>query len=145
MGLDNGLYLRVNEDKHIDFPEEVVTRGKWNEVWDYNENGEVCVKGKEIDMCYWRKCWNIRQAIMNVIDEDYDGDGGMIELSIGSLKKIWHEIFRLTHKKEWEDGESIWTWKEMRWVLDQDLINIEWLIENMQRDPELEVYFLDSY
>lgn len=142
MGLDNGIVLYTLDEVKV--PSELEIRFRtWNDErysqFEYS-----------YDICYWRKCWNVRRQIMNRcgIKNENDPDGIYL-LDIDQVKQIWTAINYLNKKKIWDvkEDDSIWTYKEMRDHLDYDLLALEWLIHFMRNhDPKTyRVIFYDSY
>ncbi len=113
MGLDNGIIIK-------------------------NKNG---IEKEEI--CYWRKCWNIRRLIFECIDPNK-----MLfeySLSLDNLVDIYYALKTL-NKENWsENGGSIWEWEEIRKGLKRDIKTLNKLIKRMKKESDLEVIFYDSY
>ena len=99
--------------------------------------------GIEEEICYWRKCWNIRKLIFDCIDSNE-----MLfeySLSLGNLIDIYYALKTL-NKENWsENGGSIWEWEEIRKGLKRDIKTLNKLIKRMKKEPGLEVIFYDSY
>ena len=135
MGLDNSIMIKRNEYSNkiqnvlkpfvMDFDIE----NKWN-----------------FEVCYWRKCWNIRDGIANVIEGICDNDS--TRLNIDNIKDII-SLLKKYNKKNWEVGGgwsgSIWTWEEHKKSNKKHIKNLKLLYRLMKKYPELEVYFYDSY
>lgn len=140
MGLDNGIILHSrNMIKAKDHPECVTSLGAHD---DYNGGPEF-----DYEICYWRKCWNIRNKVAYTFDlpRDYVQK---YDLSIGDVKQIWHIINELNSPHIWEnEGGSMWTYEEMHDHLDRDLLALEWLIHFMRthKEEDYAVEFYDSY
>ena len=109
------------------------------------DNG-IVIKNKDgtkEEICYWRKCWNIRRLIFDCIDPnkllfEYS-------LSLGDLVDIYYALKTL-NKENWnENGGSIWEWEEIKKGLKRDIKELGKLIKRMKKEPELEVIFYDSY
>lgn len=138
MGLDNGLILYTR--KPIDFPIEVK-----NYIAEYStkENGFQY----HYELCYWRKCYNLRREIgcaLHTWNSEYVSKSN---LTLGDVRNIWRAIHELYSKRTWEDGDSIWDWREIKPVLDRDFLVLEWLIFFMQENDNstFMVEFYDSY
>ncbi len=139
MGLDNGIILHSKYmTKAAERPAGVTSLGadeiNGEPVWDY-------------EICYWRKCWNIRNKVAYTFDlpRDYVQK---YDLSIGDVKQIWHIINELNSPHLWEnEGGSIWTYKEIKDHLNNDLLALEWLIFFMRthKEEDYMVEFYDSY
>ena len=133
MGLDNGLILHSKEK--IDFPNEVHVRdwGKVDGCYYYS-------------LCYWRKCWNIRREMAHIINAPLDYVA-KYNLDITEVKNLWRAINELNSKRAWENGDSFWSYDEMKDHLDKDLLALEWLIHFMRtrKEEDYVVEFYDSY
>lgn len=143
MGLDNGIIMRSK--KHIEVPREL-ERASESICSAYSDGYTF-----EYDLCYWRKCWNIRYAIATSLDTVADLSVGKSDLTIQDIKNIWYDINYLNHKRVWDEGDSIWTYKEIRDNLDSALLTFEWLIYFMRKhekefkNGDICVEFYDSY
>ena len=131
MGMDNGIILHTV--KQIDFPKELHI-GDW-----WQSNGQY-----HYGICYWRKCWNIRREMAHIISAPLDYVAKE-NLDITEVKNLWRAINELNSKRVWENGDSFWSYDEMRDHLDNDLLKLEWLIDFMSKDDESQVEFYDSY
>lgn len=130
MGLDNGLILHSKEK--VEFPQELNTIS-----WIY-EDGMY-----RYEICYWRKCWNIRREMAYIINAGFDYVA-KYGLDIEEIKNLWRAINDLNSKRSWETGDSFWAYDEIKDHLDRDLLRLEWLIGFM-RNHECQVEFYDSY
>jgi len=139
MGLDNGIHLRrIGNKLDID------------SLPDYLNISEVSRSEKEdnsviYDICYWRKCWNIRSMIFGFIPKLLQEDNdGYYELNIQQLIGIRNGIYDFLKNPECWDN-TIWELSEMILHLGQDIINISWLINHLKDNPKDYAYFYDSY
>lgn len=135
MGLDSGISVRRNAAfiRHYDYFE------RYDEDWCRKYNSDV-------DVCYWRKCWNIRNDIFDVLDKAKDC-GESEPLMVEDIDAIIEVLAGYT-KDNWEYGGwegSIWTWAEIQPRLVEQCQSLSELIDLMEEDPEIEVYFYDSY
>ena len=133
MGLDNGLILHSKEK--IKFPDEVPGRDWWESSGYYHYS-----------LCYWRKCWNIRHEVAQIISAPLDYVA-KYNLDITEVKNLWRAINELNSKRAWENSDSFWSYDEMRDHLDKDLLALEWLIHFMRthKEEDYAVEFYDSY
>lgn len=134
MGLDNGIVLRTKgELSKEDVPEWVDIDTKFRPYSPYS-----------YDVCYWRKCWNIRSVIMGAItmkDNDYEK-----ELTIDNLKSISKCLCEILEDPYgWDESYCIWEFKEMIPRIAQNIININWLINYLQSHSNAYCVFYDSY
>lgn len=134
MGLDNGIKLRTKQE--ID-PEMIpyyvkVTRDTFTK------------NAIEYDVCYWRKCWNIRHEVLSIIGRDTTGSNDF-ELNSKQIKEIRDTLLQmLCYGEDWDDG-SIWTFEEMIPRLAQDAVDLTWLLKYLEEDKTAYAYFYDSY
>ena len=136
MGLENGIVLKT-KNSIIEKPSWVKFIGNPAE----HDDGSL-----EYDICYWRKCWNIREAIFNILEDD-DRREWEFKLSLNQVVAIRDRLCKfLTEGEDWEElGDSIWSFEEMIPVLTEDILNLSWLIGYMKKDVHAIVYFYDSY
>ena len=94
-------------------------------------------------MTYYRKCYNIRNEILYIINHRFDEEYEY-SLDLEDIEQIIEYLSSL-NADNWEDsGSSIWDWKEMEDHIKQDVENLEMLVELMQ-DHDMDVVFYDSY
>lgn len=126
MGLDNGIVFQ--NDVGIDAPFWVKIEG-----CNYDET----------EVCYWRKCWGIRNAIVNLFDNE---DQYLYMLDRDAVIQIGKILKQFSNKKYWESyARSIWSYKDMKRTLRRQRIALHWLARCMKKYPDLYVYFYDSY
>ena len=138
MGLDNGIILhtkkKINTKERPGFIKLMPSTIKES---DFPYSYEIC---------YWRKCWNIRHEVAYAINAplDYVAKCG---LNVNDIKNIWRAIESLDSRLAWRDADSIWSYDEISGHLNNDLISIEWLIHYMKdhQEEEYMVEFYDSY
>ena len=129
MGLDNGIVVRNAKNKY---------KGR-KDFWDCieTENG--------IEVAYWRKCWGIRNQILTVLNKDLEG-GGDYRLGLDELKYVIKLLKNFTIREYWNEyADSIWTFDEFKNNQKQIIKNLKKLYREMKKDPNIEVYFYDSY
>lgn len=128
MGLDNGICV-----KRTPAAEKIPELKAFEEEW--------CRCNFEI--CYWRKCWNIRSRIFDVLRGPCV-DGWRIFLSVEDIDRI-AEVLQSFTEENWEDeGGSIWAFSEMEDRLKQQIENLG-VLKRLMQEHELGVYFYDSY
>lgn len=128
MGLDNGIILNASPDKY-----DVNKLIKLDKTYDL-----------KTEVCYWRKCWGIRNAIVDKFH--FDREGGEHKLDAEDIPVVIKILFSFYGKEEWEESaDSIWEWDEFKDTLRQQILNLTWLYDHMLANPECEVYFYDSY
>ena len=132
MGLDNGILAR----SQTIIP---ALRKYVYEVYPLDEQGNIVY-----ELCYYRKCWNIRYTILRgIINYNYREEKYEYPLTIDHIDAI---IYMLGHFNEdnWEEaGGSIWSFDDMRPCLKRDIKALKKLRKVMKKH-EIEVWFYDS-
>lgn len=130
MGLNNGIILKVNPDTL-----SVNKLIKLDKTYGDNPN---------IEVCYWRKCWGIRNAIIEKLH--FPTDCGEFKFDAEDIPAIIKILFSFYGKEEWEEeADSIWEWDEFKDNLRQQILNLTWLYDYMLANPDVDVIFYDSY
>lgn len=93
---------------------------------------------------YWRKCWNLRDAVLDVIDPKrvYKEDR---KIEAEDIPAIIRAIIPFLSKDHWKNAQTIWEYEEMLDILLKDVENLIRLKVWMEEHPEAEVEFTDSY
>lgn len=128
MGLDNGICVKRNYYT-TNIKELQIFEDSWDKEhkWDF-------------EVCYWRKCWNIRNDILWSIDSRFDDQ---YEFKLTS-ENIGNIIIILMSYNEENWGNSIWEFEAIKEHLQQDIKNLQ-ILQDLMEKYELEVYFYDSY
>ena len=101
--------------------------------------------GYDLEVAYWRKCWNVRRVIYCTLNQPDENDSE-IELSYEDVRSIIKALEDEIHYFTFEDwGDCIWTWNEFRRFQKWNINNLKKLARMMKRHPEVEVIFYDSY
>ena len=130
MGLDNGIIVKRTE-----------ATTDLKELQPYAFSGDTERK-YSFELCYWRKCWNVREIFFNIIGYF---DQYKTELSEKDLKLIYKALKSLNHKT-WDESRSVWTWKEHKRSHKRNLKALKKLIKLKHKYPNIiEAYFYDSY
>lgn len=96
------------------------------------------------ELCYWRKCWNIRYCFISNIQENVDDYYYLI--TIDNLPNIIKDLECLLNKNKWQkNGGSIWLYEEYADALFFDILNLKKLYKYMSENPDVYAYFYDSY
>ena len=110
------------------------------------DNG-IIVKNKndtKEEICYWRRCWNIRNKIFEIIEKHSDEEYKYF-LSLDNVVDIYYMLKNLNKKNWFDDGSSIWDWEDIKKSIKGNIKALNKLIKRMKKEPELEVIFYDSY
>ena len=132
MGLDNGIEVRRKDN----LP---------NCVLCFDDDEWRKQRGYDLEVAYWRKCWNVRAIIFDVIDS---GENDCVyDITREELVEIIHRLEDDIHYFDFLDGEwdCIWSWNEFRRFQKWNIKNLKKLARMMKRHPEIEVIFYDSY
>ena len=135
MGLDNGICIKKNAlTQLININDTFI---------DSNDNINA------IDITYWRKCWGLRNDIMEYLTTKYhvNDDYYSFNLEVEDIKQIIEILISWYDKKKWNsESRSIWTWKEIKGNLLNSIRNLSYLLGKMEDYPNgFIVYFYDSY
>lgn len=134
MGLDNGIEIKRKDN----LPKCVLC---------FDDEGWRKQRGYDLEVAYWRKCWNVRHIIFDVLRRGDDNDS-VIDITREELVEIIHRLEDDLHYCNFWSGEwggCIWTWNEFRRIQKRNLKNLKKLAHMMKRHPNIEVIFYDSY
>ena len=134
MGLDNGIDIVRNS-----YSNKIKALKRFTSPYDKD-------KIDPFEVCYWRKCWNVRGDILDIIGVE-DECQCRFALDIPMIEEII-KVLKSYSRKTWEYigwGGSIWLWSEHKKFNRRHIRNFKRLVKIMKKYPELEVYFYDSY
>ena len=136
MGLDNGIRVK-------NLPKE------YYECFTDIDNSTP--KNGEVEICYWRKCYNIRDIFLSTFKvikngkiTNWEGDG-TFKIESEDIPVIIRKFMDLLYPENWDEDKSIWTYDEIRDSLLTDIFNLKMLYVCMKKNPNIEAYFYDSY
>lgn len=137
MGLDNGIVLKAKED--IEVPTFLEVR---QANYPYEPIAAIPA-GKSEEICYWRKCWGIRNEIM--WDIGLDEDVYCCELTSDDVENIIIILEKYIRKDYYDEHHrSIWEWKRIVPSLMRQAEILSWANELLEED-KIELEFYDSY
>ena len=130
MGLDNGIYIKGYRKK------------------PFYVKDDLYEQSNQIDLAYWRKYWGLRNDIINIIYENYYGNDSEVLLSENQIKKIRNLIMEITFSKKryLESCSGYWDYNiysVLRGI--RQMINLTWAARQVRKNPEVEVFWYDSY
>lgn len=133
MGLDNGIEIRRKDN----LPNCVLCFDKeWRKQHGY-----------DLEVAYWRKCWNVRAIIFDVLGRG-DDNNSVIQVTreeiIEIIKRLQSDLHYFDFLEDAWDG-CVWDWNSFRRFQKRNIKNLKKLEDMMRRHPEIEVYFYDSY
>ena len=137
MGLDNGIYVKSNKRK--------VTRDMLPTGLVYPFENDL---SDDVEILYWRKNWGLRADVLDTFgwsgmtDEVYS-----FEIDTPEQVMIFIEVIAkwLDEERGCDDARSIWTYREIRPVLIQNIINLSMIYTFMLDNPDIYLEFYDSY
>lgn len=99
----------------------------------------------DLEVAYWRKCWNVRDVIMDVLHVSQDNDS-QIAMTVEDVEAVIAALCKI-NKKNWLDrGSTIWEWEEFKDIQRRNIRNLCRLRDMMKKKPDVfEVYFYDSW
>lgn len=131
MGLDNSI-----EIKRTPYTDSISELRQFNLDWD---NKHEC----DFSVCYWRKCWNIRNGILDILGDRFS-DQWRFHLNTENIDKII-AFLKSLNKHNWnDDGGSIWTWEEYKNHIKDDIKKLK-MLRKLMKKYDLKVVFIDSY
>ena len=131
MGLDNGVCVRRNE-----YTNNIRALKHFEEDWE-RENGY------DFEIVYYRKCYNVRSMIFDVVPAAHDGNESD-PLTIADIDNIIAGL-KSFNAENWDHNlGSIWDWNPYSKKIKQDIKNLKRL-KKLMKKYDLEVYFYDSY
>lgn len=135
MGLDNGLCVKRNE-----YASNIKELKRFEDDWDKEHK-------YDFEICYWRKCYNVRHMIMDIIKNAQDC-GISNHLTIEDIENIIKGLESFNSDNWQEKGGSIWNWDDEEYPysekIKRDIKSLNYLVDLMKK-YDLEVYFYDSY
>lgn len=133
MGLDNGIEIKRKDN----LPNCVLC---FDDEWTRKNN-------YDLEVAYWRKCWNVRYVIFDVLRRGDENDS-VIDITREELVEIINRLETDINYFDFLEGGSyscIWDWNTLRRIQKRNIKNLKKLARMMKRHPEIEVYFYDSY
>ena len=115
MGLDNGIFLSYknrkgrNENCGIDDTKEILEELLNNE--DYLHSYVPYFDNLSNDICYWRKCWGLRNTFMRYLEGKYNPDEYEYYLDEEDINQIINILLdAIQNPDDWES--PVWSWGE---------------------------------
>lgn len=133
LGLDNGIDLHIKNVENYQKAYKLFKHEEW-------------YKPGEVEVCYWRKCYCIRNAILRVVDTQVTNEYEY-PVTLDNIDDIIKSFKYFLHKHEWEyEADTIWEWdKWTRRNQARNLIGLYRLKHWLKKHPEDTAYFYDSY
>ena len=129
MGLDNGIIIK-------DYPEARHKTFAMNKL--FNASSPYLIEEGKCEVLYWRRQWTYRTRIVNTLSKKYPNAEGMYILTLEDVDIIISILEEMVRDKEKPDNFFRFNFRE-------NLKNVKALKHFMQFNPDIEVYFYDSY
>ena len=113
MGLDNGIVIKkITKEQMELIPSYIET-----DITEYND--EI-----RIEIAYWRKCWGIRNEIINILH--MDSNQYKTKIDIEDIPAIIRMLYKFLSEEYWSEyGDSIWEYEDIKEKLVQNIINLK--------------------
>lgn len=135
IGLDNGIEVRRTQQAN-----KIEELKIFN--LDYDKKLEC-----DFEICYWRKCYGLRNDILCIIGKRWYPDEYEFKLTKNDIDNII-KLLGSYNEETWEDSIWEWTSDEDGWSysehIKRDIENLK-LLRQLMDKYDLEVYFYDSY
>ena len=138
MGLDNGFYVKSKKRK--------ITRDMLPDIINYPFEEDYY--DGNVEIVYFRKCWGIRNGVLDILGKRFASvDEYLFE--IDKPEQVLDIIGLFSYfldPNRWEDeGNSIWSFEEIRAQLIVSIINFAAIEIFMKENPDVYLEFYDSY
>ena len=130
MGLDNGIAIR-----RATAPADVAKIFQEKE-WEKKYN--------HIDVAYWRKCWNVRNIVFDLLEID-DFNDSQTTMTADDVERVIAELRKLNSANYYDGGGCICNWHEFKRINSRNIKALKQLVKLMKKYPDMEVYFYDSW
>ena len=98
-----------------------------------------------VEICYWRKCWGIRNEILCLFPETEPNDS-CLDLTPEHIRAIRRILRSFMNQNKWEEeGDSIWSYSTIRPRLTKHWSALWKLEKYMRKNPDAKAYFYDSW
>lgn len=132
MGLDNGVLIKGMPKKDL----KKIPYFKPN--WYIKETNTY-------EPIYWRKCYNLRDAVFSVIGGEVDNTFEY-KLAPNDIAYLIQKLKPFLQKSYWDNHNNcIWDYEEMFEQLYEELVFLEWFKTYYKENSNLNVTFYDSY
>ena len=136
MGLDNGFCIKSTKRTltRADLPDFIYPWSK-----DIYEDGAI-------EIAYARKYWGMRNSLVNGIQWDDEKDGFFFIMNPETVLSVIRIVSDWHNRDRWdEESMSIWSYEEAENNLLNWIINLSLAYVYMLRNPDVYLFFYDSY
>lgn len=100
----------------------------------------------EKELGYWRRCWNIRRTMLEILNLDLNSSGEH-ELTLDNLVEFYYCLCDFNRRNWTEKGSCIWLYRDFKQELREQKKDIKKFIKEWKKNPEKidKVVFYDSY
>lgn len=133
MGLDNGIMIKAKKD--------FTWKSKLGNASIY---GYQFLKEETLEVCYWRKCWGIRNDIIYKLHMS-SNECNSETLEPEEIRVIIRVLESYTDKEYWgQNADSIWEYSEIIETLWSQIYTLVY-VESLANEGLVEVSFYDSW
>ena len=130
MGLDNGVVIR--RDTAPKCASKIFHEKPWK------------MKYNHIDVAYWRKCWNVRHIIFDLLYIEYFNDSETA-MTRKDVKRVIAKLKKLNSKNFCDHGDCTWEWEDFKRINRRNIKRLRKLARLMRKYPDMGVFFYDSW
>lgn len=130
MGLDNGIYIKNHKHKPFYVKEQ---------LYEQESN---------ITLAYWRRYWGLRADMIDIVSPNYKGNDSKVLLSAKQIKEMRSLIWKITFSKKKYLSACNDYWEYNKYSIFRgirQMINLTWAARQVKKDPQVEVFWYDSY
>lgn len=132
MGLDNGIEIK----RRPDLPAAVL-RAFDTEDWRIRNN-------YDLEVAYWRKCWNVRDVFFDVLDIK-DTNDTQTSMTANDVEQVITRLKQFTRDNYDFCGGTIWDWIDFKRINKRNISQLKKLLRLMKKYNNIEVVFYDSW
>ena len=98
----------------------------------------------ELEVAYWRKCWQVRRAIFDALGQPDENDS-VILMDRDDVVNVINALKKFNKKTWYIYDPPYWEWKEYKINHKHNIKRLKRLARLMKKYPDLIVEFYDSY
>lgn len=98
----------------------------------------------DIEVAYWRKCWNVRDAIFDILDIKEPNDS-VTPMTAEDVEQVIARLKRFTRDNYDYYGGTIWDWIDFKKINKRNISRLKKLLRLMKKYDNIEVVFYDSW
>ena len=131
MSLDNSIKVRWRPD----LPDAMLRAfdvGEWRAKYNY-----------DLEVAYWRKCWNVRNAIFDVLDIK-EPNNSVTPMTSEDVEQVIVRLKQFTCNN-YDYYGTIWGWIDFKKINKRNISRLKKLLRLMKKYDNIEVVFYDTW